>query len=46
MTISDLDEALVNELAQFGPVIVLVRGARLALGRGMASKIILKVVAK
>ncbi len=24
MTISDLDEALVNELAQFGPVIVLV----------------------
>ena len=29
-----------------GPVVVLVRGARLALGRGMASKIILKPAAK
>ena len=29
-----------------GPVVVLVRGARLALGRGMASKIILKAAVK
>jgi len=40
-------EQLLKEFGQgHGPVVVLVRGARLALGRGMASKIILRAGAK